>query len=133
MASAPVRAIALTATGSRLRILAYHGVEAPEVLAAQLHWAKRHLTPVTLADVASGERLPARAVWFTFDDGDPTVVELGLPLLRHHGIRPTMFVCPSVIGTDRPLWWQALSDADDVARLKRRPDAERRAEVHAAV
>lgn len=133
MASAPVRAITLTATGSRLRILAYHGVEAPEVLAAQLRWIKRHLTPVTLDDVASGSRLPLRAVWVTFDDGDPTVVEHGLPLLRHHGIRPTMFVCPSVIGTDRPLWWQAIGSDLDVARLKRLPDAERRAEVDVAV
>lgn len=133
LASAPVRAVALTATGSRLRILAYHGVDRPDVLVSQLHWIKRHLVPVTLADVVSGASLPPRAVLLTFDDGEPSVVERGLPLMRHHGIRPTMFVCPAVIGTDHPLWWQAVPDATTIARLKTVPDSVRRAEIASLV
>lgn len=136
MGSAPVRAGALATTRGRLRVLGAHGVERPDVLDAQLAWVRRHLQPVGLAEVLDaidGTRaLPPRAVWVTFDDGDPSVVEAGLPVLARHRIRPTMFVCPGVLDTDRPLWWQALDDEREIARLKRLPDAERRAAVAAS-
>jgi peptidoglycan/xylan/chitin deacetylase (PgdA/CDA1 family) len=134
MSAAPVRAIALRSTAHRLRILGYHGIERPDVFAAQLRWLTRHLVPVALDDVvaaiAGARRLPPGATWVTFDDGDPTVVDVALPLLREHGVRATMFVCPGVIDTDRPHWWHAV-DEDEIAPLKLVPDAERRAIVDA--
>jgi len=132
MAVAPVRAAMLAATGGHLRVLGYHGIDDPEVLDRQLALLRRHYRPVALADVVAaldGAPLPRRAVWVTFDDGDPSVVEVALPVLRAHGVRATMFVCPSVVDTDEPLWWQAIGDEREVARLKRAPDAERRAAV----
>jgi peptidoglycan/xylan/chitin deacetylase (PgdA/CDA1 family) len=132
MALAPVRAAALAATGGRLRVLGYHGITRPEVLDRQLGLLRRHYHPIALADVVAaldGAPLPRRAVWVTFDDGDPSVVDVALPLLRRHEVRATMFVCPSVIDSDDPLWWQALDDEREIARLKRASDAERRAAV----
>lgn len=130
LGSAPVRGVALGVTRARLRILGYHGVERPDVLDRQLAWVRRHLVPVTLDDVIAaldGARpLPDRATWVTFDDGIPSVVELGLPVLTRHGIRATMFVCPGVIGTDRPHWWEIVAPSD-LARLKTVPDEKRRA------
>jgi peptidoglycan/xylan/chitin deacetylase (PgdA/CDA1 family) len=132
MAARPTRSATLALTARRLRVLGYHGVARAEVFERQIAWLGRHLHPVTLADVIAaldGAPLPKRAVWVTFDDGDPSVVDVALPILRRHGIRATMFVCPSVIGTDDPLWWQAIDDAREVSRLKLVPDAERRAAV----
>jgi peptidoglycan/xylan/chitin deacetylase (PgdA/CDA1 family) len=60
-----------------------------------------------------GGRLPPRAVWITFDDGDPTVVDVAQPVLDEAGITASMFVCPAVIGTQTPFWWQIAYRAID--------------------
>jgi peptidoglycan/xylan/chitin deacetylase (PgdA/CDA1 family) len=52
-----------------------------------------------------------RAVWVTFDDGDPSVVDLALPLLEGLGIFASMYVCPGVIASDQPFWWQVVEEA----------------------
>ncbi|UGQ15613.1 polysaccharide deacetylase family protein [Yinghuangia sp. ASG 101] len=65
--------------------------------------------PVSLDEVeeaiASRRPLPGRAVLITFDDGERSVHDHGLPLLRERGIPAVAFVIASLIGTDRPFWW----------------------------
>jgi peptidoglycan/xylan/chitin deacetylase (PgdA/CDA1 family) len=56
----------------------------------------------------AGMSLPERAVWVTFDDADPSVIEVALPILDRYDIPSTMFVCPGVVDTDDPYWWQVL-------------------------
>jgi peptidoglycan/xylan/chitin deacetylase (PgdA/CDA1 family) len=140
---------ATAASRRHLRVLAYHDVPDPQAFAAQLSWLVDRFTPVDadrVTDAAAGRPLPPRAVWITFDDGDPSVVEHGLPVLERHGIRATMFVCPGLIGTDTPFWWEAVATADTdvletvlarpvpdrsaaIADLKLLPDDRRRALV----
>ncbi|HEY5651265.1 MAG TPA: polysaccharide deacetylase family protein [Acidimicrobiia bacterium] len=71
--------------------------------------------PVTASRVASwsvGETdLPARAVWVTFDDGDPSVIERAQPILDRMGIEATLFVCPGLVDTTQPYWWQLVEKA----------------------
>lgn len=121
-----------------LRVLAYHDVRDARAFARQMDHLVGHYAPVdawAVLRAMDGEPLPDRAVWVTFDDGDPSVVRVGGPILRERGIRATMFVCPSVVGTDRSLWFQAvqaaLGDRADAAltELKRLPVAERHARV----
>lgn len=130
-----------------LRILAYHGISDPRAFEMQL----RHLTdayqPITSDDLVNaldGSRLPRRSVWLTFDDGDPSVVENGLDPLNRHGIEATLFVCPGLIDTAEPYWWQVVDAAAEKGlsysgtlvtsntrlRLKLIPDSERRRAVH---
>ena len=91
----------------------------------------------------NGEKIARRAVWVTFDDGHPSVIENALPELDETEIPATAFICPSVVDTSEPFWWQVIAMAGDIgvkpdgrplgeretARLKSIPDAERRAFV----
>lgn len=127
----------------RLRILGYHDVEDGPGFEAQMRHLMRHYRMVDAADVCAaveGARpLPKRAVWVTFDDGDPSVVDVGAPILKALGVPATLFVCPGVIDTDRPLWFQAVraSRGRDAERLltelKRLPAIERAARLSAVV
>ncbi len=112
MASAPVVAFGRLVNRSRLRILAYHGITDVERFAQHMTYLREEHTPITIHDVArhlfAGARLPRHAVWVTFDDGDPSVVENGLPILQSLNVHATLFVCPSVVDSHTPLWWQVI-------------------------
>ena len=133
-----------------LRVLAYHGLPDPAQFRRQLAVLASRYRPVALEAVEAafhgGPALPARAVWVTFDDGDPEVLDHGRRLLGEAGVKATMFVCPAVVDGDRPYWWQVVEDALSagvhpevdgvvwrdrslVARLKTMPDVDRRAVV----
>lgn len=132
-----------------LRILTYHTVPDRSAFAAQISWLADRYTPVDQAAVVAaigGASLPPRPVWVTFDDGDPTVVSDGLPVLRAAGVPATMFVCPGLIESGEPTWWSRVEHSelgvlralipvpvgrapDAVAYLKTVPDPARRALV----
>lgn len=148
--------VASSITRRRLRILAYHSVHDAVSFERQMSILRREYTVVSADDALAsleGQALPDKAVWVTFDDGDPSVVEVALPILQRFEIPSTMFVCPSVIDTNEPLWWQAVdlslgagiefvwrerpydrTNADQLTRaLKAVPDVERRRVVNELV
>jgi peptidoglycan/xylan/chitin deacetylase (PgdA/CDA1 family) len=80
-----------------------------------MSWLRSALTPLPLDLAIRGladRSLPAGAVAVTFDDGDPTIMENALPVLRSLQIPATAFVCPGLIDTNEPFWWQVV----DLAR-----------------
>lgn len=99
----------------RLRVLAYHGVPDPAAFRRHLdHLASgyRVVSGAQVADaLATGDRLPDRAVWITFDDGRPDVVEHGLPELRRRDMPATLFVCGGLIDGPSPFWWSTVEAA----------------------
>ena len=128
----------------RVAVLAYHGVDSPQQFGRQLDLLQHEASPVSLADVVAahdgGPPLPARPVLLTFDDGHPSLLRAGLPLLRARGIPAVAFVLPGLVGTHRPFWWDeaaglheagaraagAPDDPDDLVRwLKTVPDPRR--------
>ncbi|MCI0452685.1 MAG: polysaccharide deacetylase family protein [Candidatus Latescibacteria bacterium] len=65
----------------------------------------------------SGRReLPGRPVVITFDDGDESVYELGLPILARYGFRASLFVVTGRVGTKwddvNCLDWSRLRELD---------------------
>jgi len=145
LGTAPIARTAAWVTRRRLRILAYHDVPDAAAFEAQVAELARGWRPVTGTDVAEaisgGRPLPDRAVWLTFDDGLPSVVDAGLPVLEAHGVPATWFVCPGVIDSGQPHWWQVIEARPDasvdvggrslsgrplVRALKEVDDAERR-------
>lgn len=115
----------------RVTIAIYHDPE-PDVLRTHLAYYARHYRFVTLDDVAEAleskrwDRLPDYPLVVTIDDGHRGNLELGT-LLRHYGIRPTIYLCSRVVGTARPYWWKTPAARKlGPESLKRLPDAERR-------
>lgn len=141
LGSGPVAAAFTAATRRRVRAVAYHAVEDATAFAAQLDWCSAAgYRTVTAAQIAAslhgGAALPPRALWITFDDGDASVVRVGLPLLAARGMVATAFLCGAWVGTTDAPWWQvveaAVAPADLVRTrlaLKAAPDDQRRARV----
>jgi peptidoglycan/xylan/chitin deacetylase (PgdA/CDA1 family) len=133
-----VARLAASVAGTPLRVLAFHDISDGVGFRAQMEHIVDRYTPVNSDQVVAwtrGAGLPARAVWVTFDDGDPSVVEIGVPVLADLGVKATLFVCPGVIGTTEPFWWQVAAAVapDEVTAMKSMIDAERSrrvAEMH---
>ncbi len=107
----PPIALAASLTIPGLRVLAYHDVPDQAAFRRHVELIRRRFRPVGAAEVvaaaAGGPPLPARALWVTFDDGHPSSLAAGADLARA-GIAATVFVCPGVLDTDEPLWWQVV-------------------------
>lgn len=147
LGSRPVTRVARLATRARLTVLAYHDVADAPTFARQLDVIQEYHRPVPGEEVAAAvhqkRKLPDGAIWLTFDDAHPGVFTHALPLLMERGVPATLFVCPGVVDTDRPYWWQVLeaalargagiafegrtwSDRSIITHLKRIPDDVRR-------
>ncbi|MEX2375753.1 MAG: polysaccharide deacetylase family protein [Dehalococcoidia bacterium] len=124
LGSRSVTAMAVQFTKHRLRILAYHGIADEAAFGVQLEEIVHRFTPVSGSQVAAAlaghSRLPSRAIWLTFDDGFPEVETLGRPLLEAYGITATLFVCPGVVDTDEPYWWEIVREAARIGIADRR-------------
>ena len=97
--------------------IAYHSVNDPNAFAAHIDYLASRYHPVSLAEVigAIGGRsaLPSRAVLVTFDDGDKTIIENALPVMKCRGVPGVLFAVAGHIDSDRPYWWQ---EAEDLVR-----------------
>lgn len=143
----PVAGAADRRWSRRLRIVAYHRIDDVDAFTRQVALLRRRYVPVgedrVRAALDGGEPLPERAVWVTFDDGDRTVVERGLPVLADAGVPATLYVCPGLVASGQPPWWELVLAAGRgaevngehltgpalVSVLKHRPDLERRSVV----
>lgn len=101
--------MAMQSRAPRLRILAYHDVPDVELFKSHLSYL------VSKFEVVAGPTLHTKSgrppVWITFDDGDPSIVDHALGALRQQGVTATAFICPGIIDTDEPFWWQVVTDA----------------------
>ena len=132
----------------RLVVLAYHEVLDAEDFGHQVEYLRTCMHPVSLTEVIAaisyGRALPPRAVLITFDDGDRSVYERALPILRDRGVPGVAFVIAGLLGTDTPFWWREVEElcgrgarapglplqpAECVSALKRVPDEERLARI----
>jgi peptidoglycan/xylan/chitin deacetylase (PgdA/CDA1 family) len=104
----------------------------PEQADAHFAALQHRYTVIGLADYlrarADGwETLPPKPLVITFDDGHRSNYLLK-ELLEKHRVPATIFLCSSVVGTDRQFWFEIdVPDAERQA-LKRVPD-ERRLEI----
>jgi len=62
-----------------------------------------------LAVVARGERLPARTVFLTFDDGYRDNHSTAMPLLKEYGFRPLVFLLPRHVDGGLPFDWPEVA------------------------
>lgn len=98
----------------RLTVLAYHGIDHPEQFERQLDYLATHSHPVSLDQVVAalemGGGLPRRAVLLTFDDGERSILDLGMPMLRERGLPAVSFVVAGLLDGEEPYWWREVED-----------------------
>ncbi len=141
----PAQPLFLWRAARRLVVLAYHTVADPDRFAQQITHLAAAMQPVSLDEVieaqAGGQALPRRAVLVTFDDGDRSVYEQALPVLREHGVPAAVFVIAGLLDSRKPFWWieaegllrrggraailGEVGPVAAVAALKRLPDEQR--------
>ena len=85
------------------RIAVFHD-PGPREFERALVYLRDRYNIVSLADHLSGRPLPPKPLVITLDDGHIGNYAL-LPLIRRTGIRPTMFLCAGVVGTNRRFWF----------------------------
>jgi peptidoglycan/xylan/chitin deacetylase (PgdA/CDA1 family) len=106
-----------------------------EVTAAQfdeqMRTLRRHCSPLALSDAVCAlreQRLPARAVAVTFDDGYADNAAIALPILQRHSVPATFFVATDYL--DGGLMWndvviesirRARGDALDLSAVELAP------------
>jgi peptidoglycan/xylan/chitin deacetylase (PgdA/CDA1 family) len=107
----------------RVAILTYHDPD-PETLDRHLTYLRRICDIVPLDDFAvPGKGRPRAAI--TFDDGHCGNAKL-LPILIKHDVRPTIFLCSSIVGLSRRHWWLHPGAKEaGVEDLKTKPNGER--------
>jgi peptidoglycan/xylan/chitin deacetylase (PgdA/CDA1 family) len=120
----------------RLAVLAYHEIADADRFGEHLDHLRSTARPVSVEEVVDAARgryqLPSRAVLVTFDDGDRSLVEVAMPMLRERGIPAAAFVIPSLLDTDEPFWWDEVTELVRAgARSSRAPANEPGAAVRA--
>jgi peptidoglycan/xylan/chitin deacetylase (PgdA/CDA1 family) len=112
LAYSPLQPAMRLANSGRPRVLAYHGVHDVDRFERQIRYLAAMHVPVTLdawlTAVRTGTPLPSGAVLVTFDDGDRSVLEKGLPVLREYGVPAVIFVIAGLLDTDVPFWWDEV-------------------------
>lgn len=140
---AALRAVATpwkTFGSAGIRILAYHSVPDRDLFRRHMTHLVTHYYPVDSLNESAPAKPP---VWVTFDDGDPSIIDVALPVLQEFGVAATAFICPGLIDSEEPYWWQVVESAidtnvsvggsriahDEISTLKALPDEQRRERV----
>jgi peptidoglycan/xylan/chitin deacetylase (PgdA/CDA1 family) len=97
---------------AQVQVLAYHAIDQPERFEDHVNFLMRHCRPVSLDQViAAGhgtKELPGHAVLLSFDDGDRSLMDVVLPLLKERGIPGVAFVISGLLHSERPPWWSEV-------------------------
>ncbi|SDR24242.1 Polysaccharide deacetylase [Paraburkholderia fungorum] len=113
----------------RVAVLLYHAPE-PAALDAHLQYLKKFSDIVSLAEIYSPGRGRPRAV-ITLDDGHANNARL-LPIFIKHNVRPTIYLCSSIVAQPRTHWWMHPgAQTAGIERLKRMANRERLKELRA--
>src|SRR3954447_16449761 len=88
----------------------------PRDFQRHVEWLVSNAAPVSLADVLAAQAglapLPPRAVLVTFDDAYRDFAECAWPVMREHGLPPTLFVATDYPGPrGHGFWWDRLHRA----------------------
>lgn len=99
---------------NRFVSLAYHSVNDTHSFERHVDHLVSHYHPVSLGQLLDtmenrGELSP-RAVLVTFDDGDKSIVENALPVLRRHRVPAVLFAAVGHVDSSRPFWWDEVAD-----------------------
>lgn len=129
----------------RLRVLAYHTVPDRKAFEKQVNYLHSIYSIISIEDLIAHtenkEPLPKNSLLITFDDGDITVLQNGLPVLKKYGINSCLFIITGLINTSDDVWIKRVEEKEMkegktyrqaremVRHLKKMPNAERLAQM----
>lgn len=95
-----------------LRVLAYHAVFDSLNFEKQLVYLKKNYSIISIEQLSlflsEKTDLPKNPLLITFDDGDKSVYEIGLPLLNKYDLPASLFLITDLINTNKPFWWDEI-------------------------
>ena len=98
-----------------LRVLAYHTVTCPERFEEQLRFLDSNFSIIDINQLRdylfSDKKLPKKPVLITFDDGDISVLEKGLPILQKFRLPSVLFVITGLVDTSKPFWCRNVENS----------------------
>ena len=91
-----------------LRVLAYHTVHEPEKFETQLKYLIEKFNIISFPDLHdhlfNNKNLPPKPLLITFDDGDISVLQNGLPILKKYKLPSILFVITQLIDSNNLFW-----------------------------
>ena len=101
---------------SRLRVLAYHKVPGKEAFDRQVAYLKSNYNLVSVEDLQAHfkgkKKLPKKPVLISFDDGDVSVYDNGLPVLQKYEVPSCLFIITSLINTNQEVWIKCVESGE---------------------
>ncbi|SHF91326.1 Polysaccharide deacetylase [Salegentibacter echinorum] len=93
---------------NRLRVLAYHTVPDQTAFEKQLEFISYNYNVIGISELKdhfiNSTPLPTKPLLITFDDGDISVYENGLPALQAYNFPAVLFIITGLINTSKLFW-----------------------------
>lgn len=93
---------------NRLRVLAYHTIPDQKKFERQLKYLEKEYNIISIDDLLNSLQgrgtLPEHPLLITFDDGDYSVYEKGLPALKKFNVPSCLFIITGLINTTQDVW-----------------------------
>jgi peptidoglycan/xylan/chitin deacetylase (PgdA/CDA1 family) len=119
---------------NRVTIIFYHHPK-PEILDLHFGYLSKIYRFISIDDFLrfkSGAAITKYSMLITIDDGWKSNIDL-LPLLRKYRVKPLIYLCSQVVGTNRPFWtslvnkenlkyYKSLSNAERLEQLEKQKD-----------
>lgn len=103
----------------RLKVLAYHKVPDATKFETQISYLKSNYNIISIQDVLNSlldkKPLPSNSILITFDDGDISVLENGLPVLKKYNLPSCLFIITQLINTNEDVWIKMV-ESQEISR-----------------
>jgi peptidoglycan/xylan/chitin deacetylase (PgdA/CDA1 family) len=125
----------------RLRVLAYHDIKDSEIFDDQIRFLSSKYNIIGIEAVRNHlyckKSLPSKSLLITFDDGDISVLEKGLSVLRKYNCEACIFIITELINSRNNFWFKNIRSLEKqkgkspneinkiMNRLKNLPNKER--------
>lgn len=100
-------------------ILLYHSPDA-RVFEKHIAYIAQYYSFISLETLINAieqkdwTNIPKNSVVITFDDGHRSNYDL-LPVFKAFNIKPTIYLCTQIVGTERIFWWQSIANKADIS------------------
>lgn len=92
----------------RPRVLAYHKVPDKTAFEKQVSYLNANYNIIGIKDLLlhfeRNKKLPKNPLLITFDDGDVSVLENGLPILKKYNLKSCLFIITALVNTTEAVW-----------------------------